>query len=390
MKNIAMVAYTTLSTDSRVIREALAAKEADFNVDLYTLNERNKINLYRMNIIYTKNMQYKGKNKIKFIFSYIRFFSFCFFQISKNYFKKRYKVIHVNNMPNFLVFCCIVPKLFGTKIILDVHDLIPEVYAQKFNISLNHPFIKFLYLEERVSGNFTNVVITTNRLHSQRLLFNKIKKSNFPIILNAADEKIFQPKNNHNFYAEPLVIIYPTTIAKHLGIDILIKTIEIIKKKGHKIILKIFGDGEYRETAVNLVNRKGLGDYIIFSDGFVNFSYLSEEFDKAHIGILPYPKGYSTSYQMPIKIHEYFIKGLCVIASDTKIIREYFSNCALLFKAGDPKDLADKLYMLIQDRELMREYAEKGYEYYLNHSWSKYKKRYINLLNELANEKGKS
>lgn len=389
-KNIAMIAYTTLSTDSRVIREALAAKEAGFNVDLYTLNERNRINLDRMNIIYTKNMQYKGKNKFKFVLGYINYFFFCFFKISKNYLKKRYKIIHVNNMPNFLVFSCIIPKLFGTKIILDIHDLVPEVFAQKFNISLNHPFIKLLYFEERFSGNFADVVISTNRLHSQRLLSNKIKKNNLPIILNAADEKIFMPPNNRNFLAKEIIIIYPTTIAKHLGIDLLIDAIEILKHRKCKIKLRIFGDGEYRETATKLVDQKRLNDYIEFSDGFINFSSLSEEFDKAHIGILPYPKGYSTSFQMPIKMHEYFIKGLCVIASDNEIIREYFSDCALLFKAGDPKDLADTLYLLIQNRELMKEYANKGFEYYLKHPWSKYKKIYIDLLNDLANEKGKA
>ena len=83
--NIAMIAYTTLSTDSRVIREALASKESNFNVDLYTMNEKNKLELDKINIIYTKKMQYKGNAKMKFIFSYISFFSFCFIKISKNY-----------------------------------------------------------------------------------------------------------------------------------------------------------------------------------------------------------------------------------------------------------------------------------------------------------------
>ena len=79
-----------------------------------------------------------------------------------------------------------------------------------------------------------------------------------------------------------------------------------------------------------------------------------------------------------------------MVASDTKIFQKYFSNCAILFKAGNPKDLAEKIYILIQNRKLMKEYAVKGYEYYLKHPWSKYKQRYIDLLNELANEKGKS
>jgi len=387
MRNIAMIAYTTLSTDSRVIREALAAKEADFNVDLYTLNERNRINLDRMNIIYTENMQYKGKNKFKFVLGYISFFFFCFFKISKNYLNKRYKIIHVNNMPNFFVFCCIIPKLLGAKIILDIHDLIPEVYAQKFNISLHHLFIKFLYLEERISGNVADAVISTNRLHSKRFISNKIRKNDFPIILNAADEKIFKSLNNRNFLAKEIIIIYPTTIAKHLGIDILIDAMVILKRRNVKVKLKIFGDGEYRETAIKLIDRKRLNDYIKFSDGFVSLSYLAHEYNKAHIGIFPASKGYSNNIAMPNKIHEYFIKNLCVVASNTEIIKEYFSNNVILFEAGDHEDLADKLYMLIQDRGLMKRYAQKGHEYYIKHPWSKYKKRYINLLNELANTK---
>ena len=387
MLNIAMVAYTTLSTDSRVIREALAAKESGFNVDLYTLNEKNKINLSGINIVYTNNMQYKGNNKFKFIFGYINFLFFCFFQISKNYFQKRYQILHVNNMPNFLVFCCILPKLLGSKVILDIHDLMPEVYAQKFNIPLHHPFIKLLYFEERLSGNFANVVIATNRLHSKRFKENKIKKDKFPEILNAADENVFKPTKNHNFNSEKIIIIYPTTIAKHLGIDILINALEIIKNKNHKFVLKIFGDGEYRSEAIKSVKEKGLEHFINFSDGFISLSRLSNEMNKSHIGIFPASKSYSNNIAMPNKIHEYFIKGLCVIASDTKIIREYFSNCILLFKSDDPKNLADKIETLIKDRDLLKEYANKGYKYYLKHPWSKYKKRYINLLNELANEK---
>lgn len=385
-KNFAMIAYTTLSTDSRVVRESLAAKETGFTVDLYVLNEDNKIALNDINIHYTKKKQYKGKNKIKFLLSYFNFFFFCFFKIC---FSRRYYVIHVNNMPNFLIFSCIFAKILGSKLILDIHDLMPEVYAQKFNLPLRHPIIRFLYLEERLSGNFADVVISTNRLHTKRFIKNKIHKNFFPEILNSADESIFNKTTNRNFFSDEIVVIYPTTIAKHLGIDILIDAMEILKRRDVKVKLKIFGDGEYRETAMKLVNQKELDDYIIFSDGFIDFSSLSEEYNKAHIGVLPYPNGYSTSFQMPIKIHEYFIKGLCTIASDINIIREYFSNCTLLFNAGDPKDLADKIYMLIQNRELMKEYANKGFEYYLKHPWSKYKKRYIDLLNELVNEKDK-
>jgi hypothetical protein len=87
-KKIAMIAYTILSLDSRVIREAKAAVEGGYQVDFYTLNETAKDKIDGVNIIYSKQWQYKGKNKFKFILSYLRFFLFCFFKLTAKSFSK--------------------------------------------------------------------------------------------------------------------------------------------------------------------------------------------------------------------------------------------------------------------------------------------------------------
>ena len=49
----------------------------------------------------------------------------------------KYDVIHIHSVPDPLVFTAFLPKLVGAKIILDIHDLLPELYASKFGVSLN-------------------------------------------------------------------------------------------------------------------------------------------------------------------------------------------------------------------------------------------------------------
>src|SRR5438105_10268038 len=39
--------------------------------------------------------------------------------VTRLHLRRRYDVIHVHNMPDFLVFCALVPKLLGAKIILE-------------------------------------------------------------------------------------------------------------------------------------------------------------------------------------------------------------------------------------------------------------------------------
>src|SRR5205085_4770623 len=42
--------------------------------------------------------------------------------------KYRFKIIHVHTLPDFLIFAAIWNKLFGAKIILDLHEIFPELY----------------------------------------------------------------------------------------------------------------------------------------------------------------------------------------------------------------------------------------------------------------------
>jgi glycogen synthase len=49
--------------------------------------------------------------------------------------RNRYDLIHVHNMPDFLVFAAWYPKLTGVKLILDIHDIVPELFVSKFKLS---------------------------------------------------------------------------------------------------------------------------------------------------------------------------------------------------------------------------------------------------------------
>ena len=59
------------------------------------------------------------------------------FLLMRRHVKARYQLIHVHSVPDFLVFAAWFPKLTGAKIILDIHDLLPELYAGKYGTDHN-------------------------------------------------------------------------------------------------------------------------------------------------------------------------------------------------------------------------------------------------------------
>ena len=45
---------------------------------------------------------------------------------------RRYDVVQVHNPPDFLVVAALLPRLGGSKLLLDVHDLTPDMFAMRF------------------------------------------------------------------------------------------------------------------------------------------------------------------------------------------------------------------------------------------------------------------
>ena len=378
--NFAVVAYTTFSTDSRVQKETHAAAELGYQPDVYTLSDKGLNKNYPFNFIKSYISQYKGSSKSKYIFSYLKFFLYCFFNLSFNFFKKRYKFIHFHNMPNFLVFSAIVPKLFGTKIILDIHDLMPELFSVKFNLSTTHFLIKLFYFEERISAKFATEIIATNSFHVERFKENGFENKRITQIINVADEKIFYAPTKEETDSEELVLAYPSTLSKRLGIDSLIEALEILVKKGLLLKLNIYGDGEYRSEIIQIIKDKELESVIKLSESFISLKDLSFELDKAQVGVIPLPSNKSNDIAMPVKIYEFFAKKLCVVASDLPLLNYCFADTVLFFKAGSSEDLARKIEYLYNNRKVMREFAEKGYKHFSSRTWDYYKTKYQSII----------
>lgn len=78
--------------------------------------------------------------------SYVEFFVQCFFKTTSLQFGKRYAAVHVNNIPDFIVFSALLPKLMGAKVLLDIHDPMPNTFASKFESGQNGFFFKILTL----------------------------------------------------------------------------------------------------------------------------------------------------------------------------------------------------------------------------------------------------
>ena len=143
---VCMVSYSHYY-DSRVYRYALSLLERGDSVDMICLGVTrhfspriwNNINVYGI-----QTRKFNEKSAFSYFRKIMRFFLLSAFVCTRLYFKKRYDLIHFHNIPDFGVFCTLIPKLMGAKVILDIHDVVPEFYMRKFSIGESHIVVKLL------------------------------------------------------------------------------------------------------------------------------------------------------------------------------------------------------------------------------------------------------
>src|SRR5205823_11307670 len=84
--------------------------------------------------------------------------------------RRRYDVVHVHNIPDFLVFAALMPKLLGAKVILHIQDTSPELMGAKVKGRKRAIITRLAIWQEHISTAFADSVITVGWPFEQLLL----------------------------------------------------------------------------------------------------------------------------------------------------------------------------------------------------------------------------
>ena len=101
--------------ETRVEREALALIEKGFEVDVICLKDEGELsfeNVDGVDVYRLPVMRNKG-GFIKQFGEYLNFFVRVLFKLISLHSKRKYQVIQVHNLPDFLVFSALYPKIRG-------------------------------------------------------------------------------------------------------------------------------------------------------------------------------------------------------------------------------------------------------------------------------------
>jgi glycosyltransferase involved in cell wall biosynthesis len=324
----------------------------------------------------------KERSKFSYLLPLLRFLAVAGWRIARMHGRRPYDLIHVHNVPDFLVFAALRPKLGGAKVILDIHDLVPEFFGSKFATAEGSNTLRLLKWMERGSASFANHVIVANDLWLDKYASRAASPTKCSVLINYVDQRIFFPRARLR-KDNKLIILFPGGLQWHQGLDIAIHAFNQLKDRLPQAEFHIYGEGNAKSDLVQLVHDLGLDERVRFF-GLLSTMEIAGIMAEADLGIVPKRADSFGNEAYSTKIMEFMSLGVPVVVSSTKIDRFYFNDSIVrFFESGNPDTLAEAIVEVLQNDELRHCMIAKALEYADQNSWQRRQGDYLELVDAL-------
>jgi glycosyltransferase involved in cell wall biosynthesis len=290
-------------------------------------------------------------------------------------------------MPDFFVFCALVPKLMGAKVLLDIHDPMPNTFASKFKSGEKGIFFKLLLWQEKLSAAFADQVLTVHEPVKQYVLVRQhgMAADRIEVVANFPDDALFALKQP----APPdgkLRLAFHGTILERLGLRNVMLALAGMRHKD-RVNVKIIGEGDFSEPLKELIRAHDLAGIVQFDNRMYPLVEIPRLLADRNLGLVPLHISSITEYVLPLKLLEYLCLGLPSVTVRNAAIGYYFREDECLFyQPDDPQSLRDVLDRLAENPDLLAHYQQRALELREKFLWSNEKQKYIALLRRLTKQ----
>ena len=397
-KRAGVVVLSSYPHDPRPCRAADALVRQGMNVDYVCVSDgkapwhekTNGIDVFRVPIVHRRG------GKLAYVWEYSAFILASAAILAARSLRHRYDLVYINNIPDILVVSALLPKMLGAKVILDLHDPMPELMTTIFGIDPNSKSVRLLKCLEKWSMARADQVLTVN-IACQRIFgARSCPSEKIAVVMNSPDGGIFpfraalsQSAANRNG-DRPFVVMYHGSLVERNGLDLALEALARVRQKLPKAQLHVYGKKTaFLETVMQSVRNRGLEQNVVYF-GQKPLDEIVRAIDACDVGVIPNHRNAFTDINTPTRIFEYLALGKPVIVPRTAGIQDYFNDDSLLFfEAGNTDELAEKIAFVARHQTEALSIAQRGQQVYAAHSWDQERQVLLGVVSNLL-QGGKS
>jgi glycosyltransferase involved in cell wall biosynthesis len=387
-----MLTHSYYEEDPRVRREAESLVAAGREVDVYALRREGDpgegrlagVAVHRLDV-----QRHQGASLRVYLAEYLEFFARAGLAVTGAQPRRRYGLIQVHTLPDFLAFAALPLRLAGVPVLLDLHEAMPEFFRSRFPGASNPLVHRLLVLQERLSIAASTAAITVNPALRDRLVRLGTPPSKVHVVGNApslarfdADAHVRRP-----FLADGVLrLVYAGALTPTYEVEVAIDAVERIRRIRDDLDVRfeIYGRGDSADALAARSARLGIAARVTLH-GRIPLEDVPAAVAEADIGIAPTRRDPFTDVSLSTKIFEYAAMGKPVVATRLPLVDETFpSGTVTTYEPGDAADMAAAILRIVDD-PLAREAAvARTLAIVRDGSWERESERYLALVDRLA------
>jgi glycosyltransferase involved in cell wall biosynthesis len=389
-KRAAVIVLSHYPNDPRVRRAAETLIDEGMTVELIcvkrnagepTRDRFNSVEILRVPLLHRRG------GKLEYLLHYLTFLTVSFLLVGLRSLTRRYDLVHVHNMPDVLVFSALVPKILNAKVILDLHDPMPELMQTIFRVDEASRVVRLLKVLEKLSMSFADAVITVNKTCRNIFSSRSCAAEKICVVTNSPDERVFafRPAVASSVARmRPFTVMYHGALVERHGLELAVEAVNRVRQTVSNVELRIYGDWTpYLEHVLTLAKKQGYQYWVRYM-GPKTLEQIVQAIDDCDVGVVPNLRSVFTQINTPTRIFEFLARGKPVIAPSAPGVLEYFGEDSLVFfELGDSADLARKIEFAIRHPVEVREMTRHGQQVCLAHRWSRERERLVELVLKL-------
>ena len=370
--------------EPRVTRQARAALEAGFDVDVVATRREGEpsvevvdgVRVFRLPVEHRR-----GGGLLGILREYLGFTVLATLKVARLSARRRYAVVQVHNPPDFLIVAAIVPKLLGARIVFDVHDLAPDLFASRFEGRRGGTVVDAaLCRTERFAARLADAVVTVHEPYRQVLIKRSAPASKVTVVMNSLDESLL-PQTPAPEPGPEFKVFYHGTVTAWYGLELVVNAFASILPALPHARLEIQGEGDALTAVRERADALGLSSHVTAPGTYLPQTEVLALAQSASVGVIPNLPTRLNQYALSSKLFEYISLGIPVVSADLPTIRAHFDDSEIrFFRAGDADSLAEALLDVARNPGEASERVAAARVRYEEYRWTRNAARYLGVL----------
>ena len=398
--SVCLVRHSFYPSELNVRREADALREDGYCVHVVCLRKQGEAAHEIVDGIHVRRLPiaHRRGNISRYLFEYNAFFVMASLELIRLHLRHRFRAVQVNTMPDYLVFCTLLLRAVGVKVILHMHEPMPELFGTLFDKTHHRPVNVAVKLTERLSLAYADRVLTVTEEMRQNFGRRGADLNKITVILNVPDDRMFRmdrythlkgciarAKEEHRQNGVFRLLCHGT-IEPRYGLDLVVGAVARLKNVIPGIQFRFMGQGEGLAAVLARAEELGVSSHVHYL-GFVPFETMVEEILCADVTIVPVRRNPYSVLVHTNKMYEYMALRRPIIASRLESVVSYFPEDTLFyFEPGDEADLAERALYVFNHPEDVQSRVRRTTEFYQMYRWEHEQKKYLGVYEALLGD----